>query len=217
MARLALLATSTALFVSSCADDGSALEAVQEDLANTQNALREAQSELGDAREEIERLEEPQDLSRVLGSAAERAATVVDIRGADGDEIGEAAIIDGPHGMVIRVYASGLSEGWHAMHLHKDGDCSDPGDRFQDAEGHINPPDQEHGFLNPAGYHLGADTPNIYSFGDVLAAEVFTPGLSFGQANDEDGFALIIHRDEDDHMSQPIGGADARVGCASVS
>ncbi|HBX92207.1 MAG TPA: superoxide dismutase, partial [Hyphomonas sp.] len=33
---------------------------------------------------------------------------------------------------------------------------------------------------------------------------------------DEDGSALIIHEAEDDHMTQPIGGAGARVACGVI-
>jgi Cu-Zn family superoxide dismutase len=33
---------------------------------------------------------------------------------------------------------------------------------------------------------------------------------------DRDGSALVIHANEDDHATQPIGGAGARVGCAVI-
>jgi len=33
---------------------------------------------------------------------------------------------------------------------------------------------------------------------------------------DEDGTALIIHENRDDHLTQPIGGAGARVACAVI-
>ena len=34
---------------------------------------------------------------------------------------------------------------------------------------------------------------------------------------DEDGSALVIHEGGDDGVTQPIGGAGARVGCAAIS
>ena len=33
---------------------------------------------------------------------------------------------------------------------------------------------------------------------------------------DADGSALVIHANPDDHMSQPIGGAGARIACGVI-
>lgn len=33
---------------------------------------------------------------------------------------------------------------------------------------------------------------------------------------DEDGSALVIHANEDDQITQPIGGAGARIGCSEL-
>jgi Cu-Zn family superoxide dismutase len=33
---------------------------------------------------------------------------------------------------------------------------------------------------------------------------------------DADGSALIVHANQDDHVSQPIGGAGARIACAVI-
>jgi Cu-Zn family superoxide dismutase len=40
--------------------------------------------------------------------------------------------------------------------------------------------------------------------------------LSGGKINllDADGSAVVVHASPDDHLSQPIGGAGARVACA---
>ena len=67
------------------------------------------------------------------------------------------------------------------------------------------------------------DLPNIFAGADGhAAAETFTPYLALGDASgrlnilDSDGSALIIHAAADDHQTQPIGGAGARVGCAAI-
>ena len=43
-----------------------------------------------------------------------------------------------------------------------------------------------------------------------------TPLTGEGGLRDGDGSALIIHANEDDHTSQPIGGAGPRIGCAVI-
>ena len=71
--------------------------------------------------------------------------------------------------------------------------------------------------------------PNIYAGADGRAtAEIFnsTIGLFPSEAAaaesgphpliDEDGFAMIIHVNPDDHITQPIGGAGSRVACAAI-
>ncbi|MDX1292553.1 MAG: superoxide dismutase family protein, partial [Hyphomonas sp.] len=46
--------------------------------------------------------------------------------------------------------------------------------------------------------------------------EAFTRLTALDSLLDEDGSALIIHEAEDDHMTQPIGGAGARVACGVI-
>jgi Cu-Zn family superoxide dismutase len=94
--------------------------------------------------------------------------------------------------------------------------------KFQNSKGHVNHDDSKHGLLNPEGPDEG-DLPNIFAASDgSVNAEVSTlliglrardqePGLL-----DADGSALVIHANEDDHMSQPIGGAGDRVACAVI-
>ena len=53
-------------------------------------------------------------------------------------------------------------------------------------------------------------------------AEAFSALVSLGAGSDRpnlldaDGSALVIHASPDDHITQPIGGAGARVGCAVI-
>ncbi|WDI31263.1 superoxide dismutase family protein [Hyphococcus flavus] len=139
----------------------------------------------------------------------------------DGAEKGRALFKNAPGlGVMIRVSVSGLTQGWHAIHLHQVADCSDGAEGFKASGGHINPDNAEHGLLNPKGYEA-ADMPNIYAGADGSAtAEVFNPRITLTGDNgviDADGFAVIVHESPDDHMTQPIGGAGARVACAAVA
>ncbi|MCQ8185350.1 superoxide dismutase family protein [Parvularcula maris] len=138
-----------------------------------------------------------------------------DIVGTDGEVIGQAELRAGANGMVIRLDASGIPEGYHGVHLHQVGDCSDAAEGFKASGSHINIDDNVHGLLNRQGYHTGADFPNSYAGAEGLRAEIFAGGLLLDQARDEDGFALIIHENEDDHITQPIGGAGGRIACAA--
>ncbi len=145
------------------------------------------------------------------------AVVIADILGANGSQIGTAEFREGPHGLLLRVMLAGgsLAPGWHGLHLHQTGDCSDTG-TFTLSGGHVGKVDGGHGLLNPDGPE-GGDTPNIFAHADGSAAmETAISRLTLADLEDEDGSALIIHAGEDDHVTQPIGGAGARVACAAI-
>ena len=149
--------------------------------------------------------------------------------GADGEPRGYVVLKNAPGaGVLIRIDLNNLPQGWHGMHLHETGDCSDHNEGFAASGGHINPDGFAHGLLNPAGPER-ADLPNIYAGADGRAtAEIFNDKIALYPSEeaaaeagpfplmDEDGFAIVVHVDADDHQSQPIGGAGARIACAAV-
>lgn len=151
--------------------------------------------------------------------AADAAAT---FKGAQGAEMGTARLSEGATGVLVRLDIKGLKPGWHAIHFHAKGDCSDAA--FTSAGGHINhATPKPHGLLNPAGPDMG-DLPNVFAAADGTAkAEVFSALVSFSGAGDRpglkdaDGSALVIHANADDHRSQPIGGAGDRVACGVMA
>jgi len=143
--------------------------------------------------------------------------------GSGGEDRGTAALSEGPSGVLVRLELKGLTPGWHAVHFHAKGDCSDPA--FQSAGGHINhmPDAKPHGLLNPQGPDFG-DLPNVWAGADgAVHAQVFSALVSFGgeggrpALKDADGSALVVHAGPDDFTTQPIGGAGARVACAVVN
>ena len=140
-------------------------------------------------------------------------ASVIDNKG---QTIGSAKLSGGPHATVIRLSlrTGALTPGWHGIHLHSTGNCSDHA-KFQASKGHVNPDNKKHGLLNPDGPDHG-DLPNIFANADgSVNAELATPTL-LKALRDADGAALVIHANPDDHMAQPIGGAGARVACAVI-
>ena len=140
--------------------------------------------------------------------------------GAKGDNIGKITIRGGENATVVRITinAGGLTPGWHGIHFHAVGDCSDPG-KYELSKGHVNHDEAKHGLLNFEGPDQG-DLPNIYANADgSVNTEVSSESIILtGEEalKDNDGSALVIHAGEDDHASQPIGNAGARVACAVI-
>ena len=141
---------------------------------------------------------------------------------AQGANICRVDLRQGPTGLLIKVEASGLTPGWHGIHIHATAACEAP---FTSSGAHINhgEPKQPHGLLNPAGPDDG-DLPNIYAGPDGrVNAELFTTRARISSEGpgqwlwDADGSAIIIHANPDDHSSQPIGGAGDRVACAALT
>lgn len=124
--------------------------------------------------------------------------------------------------MLIRVELAGVPAGAKAMHIHAVGTCDDHDHGFVASKAHLNPSGRKHGLLNPEGPDAG-DLPNIFVAADGKAtAEFFTTLASLagtgGRAAilDADGAALVLHTGADDHTTQPIGGAGARIGCGVI-
>ncbi|TVQ40782.1 MAG: superoxide dismutase family protein [Wenzhouxiangella sp.] len=145
-------------------------------------------------------------------------ANIVD---GDGEPIGQAEFIQAASGTLVRLSLNGLPPGPKAVHIHAVGTCDDHCDGFMDSGGHLNPDGRKHGLLNPDGPDAG-DLPNFYVHESGQAwAEFYTTAASldgsFGATIlDSDGAALVIHENPDDHLSQPIGGAGARIACGVI-
>jgi Cu-Zn family superoxide dismutase len=140
------------------------------------------------------------------------------IIGDTGEAIGTVELLEGPNGviMTLELEDESLSPGWHGLHIHAVGDCSDTGE-FKRSGGHLGKIEGGHGLLNPQGPEKG-DLPNIHVDEAGRAdAQIFSNLFVFADLRDEDGAALIMHESMDDHISQPIGGAGARVACAVLS
>ena len=148
--------------------------------------------------------------------------------GSDGQAVGQATFTEAPTGVLIRLafLERRLPPGWHGLHLHDRGDCSDFTNGFQASGAHVTLNHRtEHGLLNRRGPEAG-DLPNIFApAGGIFGAEVFSPYVTLHHARignrlpllDDDGAALLIHAGQDDHSTQPIGNAGARIGCAALT
>jgi Cu-Zn family superoxide dismutase len=142
------------------------------------------------------------------------------ILGTHREAIGQVSVVGSAHATLIRItiQSGGLTPGWHGVHFHAVGDCSDAG-QYLAAKGIVDRVGRSHGLLNPDGPKEG-DLPNIYAAPDGSvnvellshAVRMLGPtGLVEGP-----GSALIIHANEDDQITQPVGGAGGRVACAVI-
>ena len=143
-----------------------------------------------------------------------------ELKGPDGAARGTITVTPTPKGVLLKVEARGLTPGWHGIHFHEKGSCSDP--KFTSAGAHVhNAKPVVHGLMNPKANDSG-DLPNIYAGANGMATvEHHSTLVSFkgGPAPallDADGSAVVIHASADDHNSQPIGGAGDRVACAVI-
>lgn len=152
----------------------------------------------------------------ILGLVPAQAA---ELMGANGAARGTVTLTPGPKGVLVRIEARGLPSGWHGVHFHEKGDCSDP--KFTSAGAHVHMMTPAvHGLLNPQATDAG-DLPNIFVGADGSAnVELYSTLVTAkGDAShpallDADGAALVIHAGPDDYTSQPIGGAGDRIACA---
>lgn len=139
----------------------------------------------------------------------------------DRSEIGTLMLTEVEGNVVAHVKVSGISPGKHGVHFHAVGDCSD--EKFLNTAAHINPMGHQHGLNNPDGPD-NADLPNLVADADGEVDQILrSPRVSFNGTSqmqpalfDADGSALVIHANEDDQTTQPIGGAGARIGCAEI-
>lgn len=153
----------------------------------------------------------------VASPLAAQTADTFEILGKDGKRVGEVTLTASPHGTLIdlEVAPGSLPAGKHGMHFHETADCSDIGE-YKKSGSHAGHGEGKHGLLNPNGPEPG-DLPNLIVLSDGSAqAALFTSFIKLDGLKDANGSALIIHADKDDHMSQPIGNAGARVACAAI-
>lgn len=155
-------------------------------------------------------------LALVASAATAQAPQVTaDLKNGTGQTVGKATLIEAPKGVLLKIEVKGLKPGWHGLHFHEKADCSKAD--FTSAGGHTHGGgDRVHGLLNPKANETG-DLPNLHVAADGSgAAEVYSLLTTLAGLKDADGSAVLIHAGADDHQTQPIGGAGARVACAEV-
>ena len=133
--------------------------------------------------------------------------------------LGTATLTQAPAGVTIALELTGLMPGEHALHLHAVPECK--GFSLSSAGEHFNPTNKKHGVKNPEGPHAG-DLGNVTVAANGTAKTTLTaPGITLAadapnSVFAKGGTALILHEGHDDLMTDPEGGAGARIGCAAI-
>ena len=146
-----------------------------------------------------------------VGSTAEAV-----MQGPEGTAMGTVTLQQGPQGVLVSADLTGLAPGAHGFHIHETGTCSPD---FSAAGDHFTLEGVEHGYMNPAGQHLG-DMPNIYAGADGTArADVFNGAITLAKGPDNsvfdaDGSAIIVHEKGDTYGA--AAGAGGRVACGVI-
>jgi Cu-Zn family superoxide dismutase len=139
----------------------------------------------------------------------------------NGDTVGLAEFEQGPEALLVIVKLSDMPPGWHALHIHQVGDCSDPEAGFKASGGHLGVDSAHHGFLAEGGPHPG-DLPNILVHSDgtaeIHAVTSFARmnGEGPGTVLDDDGAAVVIHSNADDYRTDPAGEGGERLACGVI-
>ena len=118
--------------------------------------------------------------------------------------------------VTMKLEASGLTPGSHAIHLHETGDCSDP--EAKAAGGHWNPTKAQHGRWGEGSFHHG-DIGNLEADAAGKATLTFsTDAWTIGgdAASNIVGRSVIVHAQPDDFHTQPTGNAGGRVACGVI-
>lgn len=146
-------------------------------------------------------------------SETDASATLMD---AQASTRGSATITEGNE-MTVRVRATGLTPGVHAVHIHAVGRCDAPD--FTTAGPHWNPMGKSHGAENANGPHLG-DLPNITIGSDGMGELTFSVPARLDTGDhpllDSDGAALVIHAGPDDMKTDPSGNSGGRIACGVI-
>lgn len=120
-----------------------------------------------------------------------------------------------PSGVYVVAHVEGLpANSVHGFHVHEFGDCSAPD--ATSAGGHFNPHGRAHGGPDSNERHAG-DLGNLHTDEQGIAHyEMLDLKLTMSGSHSIEGKAVVVHAQEDDLSSQPVGNAGARIACGVI-
>src|ERR1700732_3250857 len=142
----------------------------------------------------------------------------VDIRSAQGQDVGTAILSEAPHGVKIKLDIKNLPPGEHSLHIHQFAKCEPPD--FKSAGPHFNPSGAEHG---DHADHTGLPAGDIPDFSLIVAADgtahasVVAPNVTLGSDDhsvfSNGGTAMVIHA----VASGASSAAPPRIACGVIT
>jgi len=119
----------------------------------------------------------------------------VDIKNAQGQDVGTATLSEAPHGVKIKLDIKNLPPGEHSLHIHQFAKCEPPD--FKSAGPHFNPSGAAHD------EHAGLPAGDIPDFSLIVSADgtahatVVAPNVTLGadphSVFSNGGTAMVIH------------------------
>jgi Cu-Zn family superoxide dismutase len=145
----------------------------------------------------------------------------VELKDAQGKEVGTATIVAKGSGVEVKLALKGLPPGEHAVHFHENAKC-DPPD-FKSAGGHFNPAGKKHGLENPEGHHNGDMKNFTVKSNGTAKAVVSNDSVVLGTGSEANslfangGTSIMIHAKADDMKTDPAGNAGDRIACGVIT
>jgi Cu-Zn family superoxide dismutase len=134
-------------------------------------------------------------IAGVPARAAAPKPVTVEIKDAQGQNVGTAMLSEAPHGVKIKLDVKGLPPGEHSLHVHQNAKCEAPD--FKSAGPHFN------GASGGHSEHTGLPAGDIPDFSLIVAADgtghatVVAPNITLGSDEhsvfSNGGTAIVIH------------------------